>query len=243
MSSPLKSERDGRVLRLTLTRPDRRNALNHELCEALLRGLREPAGAILIDAEGPSFCAGMDLDDATPASTAIHAELFTIGYRTRTPIVAAVQGPALGGGLGIVANAHVAVAAQGAQFGLTELRVGMWPFVIWPAISRALGERRARMLALTARVFGSNEALSWGLVHEVVPPIEIEDRALAIAHQFAESSPAAVEAGLGMIADDAILDEARRAIELRGPVMNSADFAEGIAAFREKRKPRWPSLQ
>ncbi|MDX2182200.1 MAG: enoyl-CoA hydratase-related protein [Bryobacteraceae bacterium] len=242
MPTPLKSEPDGRVLRLTLARPDRRNALNNELCQALLAALREPAGAILIDAEGPTFCAGMDLDDATPASTAIHAELFTIGYRTRTPIVTAIQGPALGGGLGIVANAHVAIAAQGAQFGLTEVRVGMWPFVIWPAISRALGERRARMLALTARIFGSTEALSWGLVHEVVPPVELEDRALAVAHQLAESSPTAIEEGLGMIADGAILDEARRSVELRAPVMNSPDFAEGIAAFREKRKPIWPSI-
>lgn len=238
----IKVSREGRVLRVTLARPEKRNALSPALCQGLLDALREPAGAILLDAEGPAFCAGMDLDEATPAATAMHVDLFTIGYAIRTPIIAAVQGPALGGGLGLVANAHIVVAAQGAQFGLTEIRVGMWPFVIWPAVRRALGDRRALSLALSGRVFGVQEALQWDLIHEAVPAIELEDRAMAIAEAVAESSPVAVSAGMELALTD-IRAEAERALALREPVMLGADFAEGLAAMREKRRPRWPSLR
>ncbi|MEO8131905.1 MAG: enoyl-CoA hydratase/isomerase family protein, partial [Bryobacteraceae bacterium] len=121
-SESLKVSHEGRVLRLTLNRPDKRNALSIELCHALACAFDEAlkdakVGAILIDANGPVFSAGMDLDevlqpDAAPR-TYIHEKVFTIGARSTKPIVAAVQGAALGGGLGLVANAHVAIAAQG----------------------------------------------------------------------------------------------------------------------------------
>lgn len=237
----LKIAREGRLLRVTMARPEKRNALNQEMCQGLVEALKEPAGAILLDAEGPAFCSGMDLDSAAPETTALHAELFSAGFGSRVPIVAAVQGPALGGGMGLVANAHVAIAAHGTQFGLTELRVGMWPFVIWPAVSRAIGGRQALYLALTGRLFGVQEALQWGLIHEAVAPVEVEDRALAIATALAESSPVAIRAGMEMALAD-VRAEAERGLRLREPVMRGADFAEGLAALREKRRPNWPSL-
>ncbi len=242
----LKRSLEGRVLRLTLSRPERKNALNQELAESLVEACQEPVSAILIDAEGDVFSAGMDLDEATVRATRTHQRLFSLGATVTKPIVCAVQGPALGGGLGLVANAHIAIAAHGAQFGLTEIRVGMWPFAIWPSVVDAIGERRARMLALTGRVFGSREAVEWGLIHEAVPAIELDDRATAIAHQLADSSRTAISAGLGYIRDarEMPLEEALRlALLTREDVFHSADFAEGIAAFREKRKPRWPSLE
>lgn len=242
----LKVSREGRVLRLTLSRPEKRNALSPELCEALVDAAHQKAGAILIDAEGDVFCSGMDLETASGDATMIHERLFTLGVRAEVPIVCAVQGPALGGGLGLVSNAHVVIAAQGAQFGLTEIRVGMWPFVIWHSVVAALGERRALMLALTGRLFGSTEALQWGLVHEVVPLVELDDRATAVAQAIAESPASTISLGLRYTRESRELhldDSVRLALQLRAEAFQSNDFAEGVAAFKEKRKPLWPSLE
>lgn len=240
-----KQTREGRVLRVTLARPDKRNALTAEMCEAIVDAVHQSPGAVLLDAEGDVFCAGMDLEAANADATAIHARLFSIGFRSTTPIVCAVQGPALGGGVGLIANAHLAVAAHGTQFGLTEIRVGMWPYVIWPSVVAALGERRARMLALTGSVFGLKEALDWQFIHESVPLVELDDRATAMAHALADSSRGTIAAGLGFAnrVRGLPLDPALElALAERAKTFESADFAEGIAAFREKRRPRWPSL-
>jgi enoyl-CoA hydratase/carnithine racemase len=243
--------REERVLRVTLNRADKRNALSNEVCEALVSAVEDAqhdadAGSILLDAQGDVFCAGMDLDDAIApgavSSTAVHERLFTMGSWTRIPIVAAVNGPALGGGLGLVANAHIVVAAHGASFGLTEIRIGMWPFVIWRAVARALGERRALSLALTGRIFSVNEAVQWGLVHEVTPAFEVDDRATAIAQHLSESSPQALALGLEFVSRTRGLasDEAGRiALKMRAQAFTSDDFREGVTAFREKRKPKW----
>lgn len=246
--------REERVLRVTLNNPDKRNALNHEMCEQLLAAVRAAGGdaevgCVLLDAAGPVFCAGMDLDDATAPDaaerTALHEPLFSMIVDSEKPIVAAVQGAALGGGLGLVANAHVALAAQGAQFGLTEMRLGLWPFLIYRAMTLAVGERRATELSLTARVFGTTEALQLGLVHEVTPPFELEDRATAIARGIANSSPVAIRAGLELVRRGRGLgwqEAIGLASDLRTEVLRGEDFAEGVRAFREKRRPRWPSM-
>lgn len=254
-SESLTVSHEGRVLRLTLNRPDKRNALSIELCHALAcafdEALKDPkVGAILIDANGPVFSAGMDLDevlhpDAAPR-TYMHEKVFTIGARSTKPIVAAVQGPALGGGLGLVANAHVAIAAQGCTFGLTEIRIAMWPFVIFRSIKTVVGERRAVELSLTGRIFNTQEAMQWGFIHEVAPAVELDDRATAIATQLAESSSQAIATGLEFVhvARDAnALSFGKLAAEYRGRAFESEDFAEGVTAFHEKRKPRWPSAK
>ena len=253
MSQVLEVTREDRVLRLTLNRPDKRNAMSNELCGAIVAAVEAAqadanVGSILLDAHGEVFCAGMDLDEATSpgavSSTVVHERLFTMAAWTRKPIVAAVNGPALGGGLGLVANAHIAVASHGVSFGLTEIRIGMWPFVIWRAVVASLGERRALALALTGRIFSVNEALQWGLVHEVTPPFELDDRATAVAQHLSESSPQAMALGLEYVARSRGLatDEAGRlALEIRAQAFASDDFREGVAALREKRKPQWTS--
>lgn len=247
MSGLLEVAREERVLRLTLNRAEKRNALNSELCHAIVAAVEEAeddrsVGSILLDARGDVFCAGMDLEEASAASTGIHEQLFTLGARMHKPVVAAVNGPALGGGAGLVANAHIVIASHGCTFGLTEIRIGMWPFVIWRAIVSAIGERRALNLALTGRIFGVNEALQWGLIHEVAPPFELDDRATATAMHLAQSSPQAIRLGMEFVRKSRGLDPRTAgdtALEYREIAFASDDFREGVAAFREKRKPSW----
>ena len=253
MSESLQIRRDGRVLRLKLTRIEKRNALNTELCRSLVDALRDAdedaaTGAVLLEASGDVFCAGMDIDEAMEPGAEerlrIHEELFTFGVRAVKPVVAAVQGPAIAGGTGLAANAHVAIAAQGVTFGLTEIRIGMWPFVIFRAMVLAVGERRATELALTGRIFGSTEALQWGLVHQVTPRFELDDRAVAVARHLAESSGSAIGRGLEFVrrAREMTPDQAGQlALRLRAEQFADDDFAEGVRAFREKRKPVWPT--
>jgi enoyl-CoA hydratase/carnithine racemase len=251
MNTSLLVSREDRVLRVTLNRPEKRNALSTDLCARIADAVEgswtdDAIGCVLIDAAGDVFCAGMDLDEVlapdAAEKTAVHERLFTLAARAEKPIVAAVQGPALGGGVGIVANAHIAIAAHGCTFGLTEIRIGMWPFVIFRAVASALGERRATDLALTGRIFNVPEAVQWGLVSEAVPGMEIDDRATALAMHIAAQSPQAVRAGLRYVRDarGADFDTAGRlAREYRAGAFASEDFREGVAAFRDKRKPRW----
>ena len=139
-------------------------------------------GAILLEADGPIFCAGCEPDP----------ELLTIGRTLSKPLIAAVQGVVLGGGVALAANAHVVVAAQGTSFGLTGIREGSWSRVTQSAVAYAVGERRALELALSGRVFSTPEALAMGLVHHVAPAFELEDRASEVAGGMANANAEAV---------------------------------------------------
>lgn len=252
--SQLMISREERVLRITLNNPEKRNALDEKLCRELVAALKEAGrdrtiGCVLLDGAGPVFCSGMDLDDAlqpdAPERTEIHEQLFTFGVHYHKPIVAAVQGAALGGAIGLLANCHVVLAAQGTNFGLTEIRVGLWPFVVHRAVSLAIGERRTVELSLTGRIFGTNDAQQYGLVHEVVPPFELDDRATNTARMLAYASQETLRRGLDFVQKSREMSwetAGRLAAEFRAKTFRSADFIEGVRAFREKRKPVWPSL-
>ena len=252
MTEILKTSRYGRVFRVELNRPEKRNALNAALCEALVQTFEQAAtdasvGAILVASKGPSFCSGMDLSEANPEHSdqlnTLHERLFTIGTRFTKPIIGAVHGAALGGGLGLVANCHVVVADAEATFGLTEIRLGMWPFLIYRAVSAAIGDRRTAELALTGRIFGAREAERFGLVHEISH--DLEDTAADVATSVSRFSPAAISAGLRFVREirDKDLETAGEiARRMRHDVFVSGDFQEGVKAFQEKRPARWPSL-
>jgi len=191
----LRIEQDRRVRRITLAAPEKRNVLDFTLAESLLREMAEAGqdsetGAILIEADGPMFCGG--LDPASPPSP----DLFTIGSRADKPIVIAVQGAAVSAGLALIANAHVAIAAQGCTFGLVDIREGRWNEGVFGAVAAAVGERRALELALTGRIFSTAEAAAWGLVHMVAPAIELDDRATEIATALANANRDAVRSAL-----------------------------------------------
>ena len=189
----LRIEQDGRLRRITLAAADKRNLLDAAMCQELLGELRDAAadaavGAILIEADGPAFCSGIDPEAGE--------DLFTIGRRISKPLVAAVQGFALAGGVALLANAHVVVAAQGSSFGLTGIREGVWSEAIYRAVANAIGERRALELGLTGRIFSTPDALAWGLVHMVAPAFELDDRASEIGAALADANPQAVRAAL-----------------------------------------------
>jgi enoyl-CoA hydratase/carnithine racemase len=254
MNESLQISREGRVLHAALNRPDKRNALNVDLCRALAEAFDEAEadaaiGAVLLSGHGKSFCAGMDLKEALSEESSrlneSHERIFTAGIRMTKPIVAAVQGSALAGGTGLAANCHIVVAAEDATFGLTEIRIGLWPFLIFRSVVAAVGERRATELALTGRIFGAGEAREYGLAHYVVDSAGFMERARQIARAAAEASPTAIRSGL------VFLREARGktweetgalARQMRNEVFRGADFEEGIRAFQEKRLPHWPSL-
>ncbi|MDQ6676735.1 MAG: enoyl-CoA hydratase/isomerase family protein [Acidobacteriota bacterium] len=181
-------ETDGQVRHLRLNRPEKRNALSFELCRQLTAALdiadQDPSiHAILLTAEGPAFCAGMDLKEIGLVNEAdlslIHDSLFTAGSRLSKPLIAAVAGPAIAGGTGLAANAHIVVAGPDATFGLPEIKIGLWPLLVFRAVAQAVGERRATELSLTGRRFTAAEANWMGLVTEVHEAAELRAKELA----------------------------------------------------------------
>ncbi len=234
----------GRLLTLTLNRPEKRNALNAGFCREIVKAVEEAdgdpgIGAILFLAAGKAFCAGMDLDEvsvaATPEIDDAHERLFTLGARVCTPLIGAVERPALGGGAGLVANFHIVIASPEAVFGLTEIRLGLWPFLIFRAVSAAFGERRAIELALTGRIIPADEAREYGLVHEV--STSCRERAREIAEAVAAASPTAVRKGMAFVQDGrgrSGREAGELARQMRSQVFDSDDFREALSRYREK---------
>jgi enoyl-CoA hydratase/carnithine racemase len=252
MSEILELTQHGRILHIALNRPEKHNALSSDLCRELLdainRANRDPQmGAIVLTGNGDSFCSGMDLTELGQVSLEtinnVHEQLFTLSMRLGTPLISAVNGLAVGGGTGLVANCHIAVASEQAKFGLTEIKLGLWPFLVFRAMGAAVGERRAIEMALTGRMFDAREACNLGLIHEIAP--DCNQRAMEIAEALTQSSPTAIRSGLDFVQEvrgkewDTAGLIARR---IREEVFQSADFQEGVRAFREKRQPKWPSI-
>jgi enoyl-CoA hydratase/carnithine racemase len=187
----LRTEQDGRLYRIALSSPETKNVIDAESCRDLLRELHaaeadSSVGAILLEADGHIFCAGCEPDEA----------LLSIGRNIAKPIIAAVQGVVLSGGLALAANAHVVVAAQGTSFGLTDIREGRSSASVVEAVALAIGARRALELSLSGRIFSTPEALAYGLVHHVAPAFELDDRATEVAQGIANANPEAIRAML-----------------------------------------------
>lgn len=240
--STVSLELEDRVARVRIRRVEFKNSLDHAMVGALLESLERAeqdsaAGAILLEAEGPIFSSGLELSESLLLSTsqeleAIH-RLVTFGLFASKPVVAAVQGAALGAAAALAASAHVALAAQGTSFGLIEIRTGQWPYLGWEVLERALGRRRALELSLTGRVFSAQDALAWGLIHEIRQPSELEDRAFATASLLAAAPPETVAQVLQWLRNPA--DPIEPALRN----LRSSAAREGFAAFLEKRRPVW----
>lgn len=252
-------EVDGPVGILTLNKPDRHNAFDETLIAEITAGLKQleanpQVRVVVLSATGKSFCAGADLNwmkrvaAYTPEQNLDDARrlaelLRTLNELTK-PTIGRIQGPAYGGGVGLVAACDVAVATYDALFALTEVKLGLIPAVISPYVVAALGERHSRRYMLSAERFSAAEAYRIGLVHEIVPDEPQLDEAVGeIVEGLLKNSPQA-QAGckelLRAVANrpiDAALieDTAQRITRARA----STEGREGIAAFLEKRKPAW----
>jgi methylglutaconyl-CoA hydratase len=244
--SALRIEREGGILRITIAKPERRNAFD----AALISELRDAFGAVgdaravVLAGDGPSFSAGADVEWQRAAIDLTFEENVEDALRLyrmleavdscAAPVVARVQGYALGGGSGLVACADIAIAAPDATFGFTEVRLGIIPAVISPFVLAKIGAA-ARRYFLTGERFGSDDALRIGLVHKVA-----EDLDGAVEHvvgELLQSGPESARAAKRLVRDrPADADElARIAARLR----TSAEGQEGLRAFLDKRSPSW----
>jgi len=246
------------VATVTLNRPEVHNAFDDaviaRLTDALSDvGARDGVRVVVLAGKGKSFCAGADLAHMKKAADFSEAEniadaqalahlLMVLGGLPK-PTVALVQGPAYGGGVGLVSVCDIAIASERASFALTEVRLGLIPAVISPFVVRAIGESQSRRLMLTGERFDANEALRIGLVHEVVPGEALETRGAEVVAMLLQCSPdahrrakALIDAVAGRPVDEALADDVARRI---AAARASDDGREGIAAFLEKRPPRW----
>ncbi len=245
-----------RLLRVTLDRPQVANALNtrmgHELLE-LWTGLADPGEVrcvVLTGAGDRVFCAGADLKERRGMSDAdwqaqhvVFERQYWALLEVPVPVVAAVNGHAFAGGLELMLACDFAYAVPTARFALTEVTLGIMPGAGGTQmLPRAVGERRAKEIILTGRPFGAAEALEWGLVNRLVAPETLMNEALATATAICDNAPLAVRqakksihTGLQTDLKSGLLFE----IEAYNRLVPTADRREGIAAFNEKRKPRF----
>jgi methylglutaconyl-CoA hydratase len=252
----LRVARDGPLVWVTLNRPEKRNAISPRMIDELTAALegieRSDARAVILAGAGKAFCAGMDLaalralpsqSSAKILADARHiAAMFRRVYDFPKPLVAAVNGPAIAGGCAVATLADLTLAVPQAKFGYTEVKVGFMPAIVVPFVVRQLGEKRARDLFLTGRVFGAKEAFRLGLVNEIVPPAELLPRAREVASGMAALSPLSMKFTKRLLAGRAAAEldrDLELAVQESARIRASADFREGLSAFLERRQPVW----
>lgn len=259
MSESVVIEVDNGVGIVTLNRPEQHNAFDDVLVGELtvaLQGMEADPGVrvIVLSSTGESFCAGADLKWMRRAAAYSEQENVrdakTMGNLFRTlnelpkPTIARVQGPAYGGGVGMVACCDIAIATFDAQFAFSEVRMGIIPGVISPYVINAIGERRARRYMLTGERFSASEAYRIGLLHEIVPTDEELDNAigeviddvLAGSPQAHDQCKSLIRAVNGKPVTDQLIEETSRRI---ARARAGEEGREGIAAFLENRRPWW----
>ncbi len=244
------------IATLTLNRPDKRNAISYELIDDLLRALEEAKNSsvqvLILTGAGKAFCSGMDLDNLkalaarTPEQTFDDsrkmAGLFRSLYDFPKPTIAAVNGAAVAGGTGLATLCDFTLAAAEAKFGYTEVRIGFVPAIVSTFLIRQVGEKIARDLLLTGRLFDAQEALRIGLINEVVPAEKLLDRARELAMQIMENSPSSLAYTKRLLSDHAHAEldsQIEAAVRGNASIRATADFREGVTSFLEKRKPKW----
>jgi methylglutaconyl-CoA hydratase len=241
-----------------MNRPEVRNAFNETMIAELTQAFQsadadESIRAVVLTGHGPAFCAGADLNWMKKMSGYTlkenHADAMELAtmlntiYMMKKPTIARVHGPAFAGGMGLVAACDIAVAAQDAEFCLSEVKLGLIPATIGPYVVAAIGERYARRYFLSAERFSAAEAFRIGLVHELASMDELDATVNALLGHLIVASPAAIAASKELIRavarapidEKMIVDTATRISVARV----SADGKEGIRSFLEKRKPAW----
>ena len=256
-SSLVLLERIGPAGWLTMNRPEKRNALSRaivaDLNSRLTEAVADPAiRVVILAANGPAFCAGLDLDETNEtlsrpdARECIQqdarqlADLYRALATCAKPTIAAVNGPAIGGGAGLVTACDLAIAAAEAKIGYPEVRRGIVPAIVTPLLLRVVAYRTAKYLFLTGNLVEAAEAVRLGLYNHVVPLAELRPTVLRWADSVAEGAPAALARTKDW------LDRCAAAADLwttsadeSAAARFTPECAEGLAAFREKREPNW----
>ncbi|KKW67764.1 enoyl-CoA hydratase [Lampropedia cohaerens] len=249
----------GHTATVTLDRPDTRNAFNAALIAELTRafttlGRDANVRAVVLAAEGKSFCAGADLNwmremaeytrDENLADAARLAQMLHVIYTCPKPTIARIQGDVYAGGMGLVAACDMAVAVESAGFCLSEVKLGLIPATISPYVLRAMGPRAAHRYFLTGERFSAAQALRIGFIHAAVADVDALDAAVtSLAQTLASASPHAVKACKQLLQDVAEhpIDDALIATTVQGiaDIRASAEGKEGVQSFLQRRKPSW----
>jgi len=237
---------DGPVLRLTLDRPEVRNAFNDELIAALTQSFEDLASqvrAVVLDGSGPAFCAGGDLQWMQKASSYTEeqnyadalklAKLFEAMATSHAVIIARVHGPAFGGGCGLVAASDIAIASSEAVFAFSEVRLGLIPATISPFVLRKIGHGHARALFTTGEAFDAERALRIGLVHELTTADSLDHAVERKLKAILAAGPKAVASSKELAMSDPLSLEA--AARLLAKARSSEEGKEGVSAFLERR--------
>jgi methylglutaconyl-CoA hydratase len=244
------------IATITLNRPDKRNAISYELIDDLISALKQAASSaaqiVILTGAGKAFCSGMDLDNLKQLTGRTHeqnvvdsetmASLFRTLYDFPKPTIAAVNGAAIAGGTGLATLCDFTLAVPEAKFGYTEVKIGFVPGIVSSYLIANVGEKRARDLLLTGRLFDAEEAHRLGLVNEILSPEQLMPRALQLAAQLMENSPASLrttKALLSSYTKEQLDRQLTNAIKENAGIRQTADFKEGITSFLEKRKPQW----
>jgi len=247
---------DGPVATVTLNRPEKRNAISFDLIDDLLRGLTEVAASsaivLILTGAGKAFCSGMDLENLkaligrSPEQNIEDSKkmvnLFRSLYEFPKVTIAAVNGAAIAGGTGLALLCDFTLAVPEAQFGYTETRIGFVPAIVSTFLLRQVGEKQARDLLLTGRLFPAEEALRLGLINAIVDACNLQTRARELAALLLQNSPSSLRATKQLLTDHARAEldaQIDAAIRENAAVRQTADFREGISSFLEKRKPVW----
>ena len=251
----IRVETRGPVTTVRLHRPEVRNAFDETLISELTQAFRaipEASRVVVLTGEGPVFCAGADAawmkkskeygQKENERDAAAMATMLRAVEECPKPVIGRVRGAALGGGSGLVAACDIVVAEEGAQFGFTEVRLGIIPAVISTFVLPKIGPSAARRYFLTGERFGAREAQTLGLVHEVAPPDALEAKVEALIAELLRCGPRAVEAAKRLLREVAGLSR-KKAIEHTvhtiARLRVSPEAQEGLGAFLEKRKPGW----
>ncbi len=252
--------RQGPVAAVTIARPEVHNAFNEHVIAQLhaafeTLGADEGVRVVVLRSEGASFSAGADLDWMHRAASfseeenlrdaASAATLWRTIAEFPRPVVARVHGNAFGGGAGLVAASDIAIAAESAMFGFTEVRLGLIPATVAPHVVEKIGPGRALPLFLTGERFDARTALAIGLLHQVVPAPELDAAVKSVTRALLNGGPGAQTACKELVRQVTTAERASVDAYTAGLISNARsgpEGREGVAAFLEKRKPDWASL-
>ena len=253
--SKLRVSDAGAVRTITLHNPERRNAIGPRMVNELLWALADAhedadVRAIVITGEGKAFCAGGDFAQMTGGEgdaqalppKGDYADLLLAMVRAEKPIVARVNGPAMGGGLGLVAAATFAVADRTAKLGTPEVDVGLFPMMIMAVLARLVPRRALLEMMVFGQKLSADEAKSLGILSRVVDTPDLDGAVKTITDLVVSKSPSTLALGLRAFAaqDDLTLAEALPMLQTRlGECLATEDAREGLMAFLEKRPPVW----